>query len=227
MRAILVLAVLVLLFLLVRNSTTLDAGLTHIDPIIAGYGALFIAGIVTAELLRPLLSLLSGSSRFVVVAVLAALVWLGADRMLLQDRLPAFVPEPASHSPATAGNGRQTSLSPSWDGIYRTVAQINNQSVGALIDPATPLVLLQYQEAERIGLHPETLTFSDRIAVSDRKVSAARLTLVSVRIDTLDLLQVDAAIAAPGELETSLVGLSFLNRLDRVQFSDGTLVLAR
>jgi len=228
MRAVLIGVVLVLLFFLVRNSSSLDAGLTYFNPVLLGYGALFVAGVVAAELLRPVLSLLSAGSRFVVVVLLAGLVWFGFDQARQAGILPDFQVNESGRAGSKAPVSKPlTVLSPAWDGVYRAVAQINNRSIGVLVHMATPLVLLQYEEAVRLGFRPESLTFKDRITVSDHKVKAAKITLGTVRIDAITVLNVEAAIAEKGAIETSLIGLSFLDRLSVVALKDGTLVLGQ
>lgn len=215
MRAIIILVVLGLLFLLVKNSASLDLRTDQVNPVILGYGALFAGGIVAAELLRPLLSLLGATSRFVVVAIIAAMVWVGFEGARNAGRIPEALLNPEAR-PTDAEIAPQTRLQVSWDGVYRAVAQVNNMSLGVMVDTGTPLVLLQYSEAERLGMQPQRLKFDQRVSVADRKINAATLRLFSVRIDTIELLNVEGAIAAPGELETSVVGLSFLHRLSNV-----------
>jgi clan AA aspartic protease (TIGR02281 family) len=220
MRAILIFVVLGLLYLLVRNSADLDAGKPGINPVLLGYGALFAAGIVTAELLRPILSLMGATSRFVVVAIIAGLVWLGFEQARNAGILPLALTDPTS-LPKTGEPVRQTRLEVSWDGVYRAVAQVNNMSLGVLVDTGTPFVILQYAEAERLGLHPERLKFDQRVAVADRKITAGGLVLGSVRIDDVELLNVKALVAEPKALETSIIGLSFLTRLSTAAIVNG------
>ena len=74
------LAVLALLNLLVDRGTDLEIGLGEVNPVLLGYGALFITGIVAGELLRPILSQMAPVLRFVVVAVLAGMVWVGFEQ---------------------------------------------------------------------------------------------------------------------------------------------------
>ncbi len=224
MRALIIFIVLGLLYLLVKNTTDIDLGMDEVNPVLLGYGALFAAGIVTAELLRPLLSLMGATSRFVVVALIAGLVWTGFEVARSAGKIPAALLDP---DVTTLGNDpiNQTRLLLAWDGVYRAVAQINNTSLGVLVDIASPLVIVQYAEAERLGLHPERLKFDQRIALADRKIFAALFPLFSVRIDDVELFEVEAAIAAPGVLETSVIGLSFLNRLSNAALVDDELYL--
>jgi aspartyl protease family protein len=226
MRAILIFVVLGLLFLLVKNAGDVESGRQGLNPVLLGYGALFAAGIVAAELLRPVLSLMGATSRFVVVALIAALVWFGFDQARNIGILPLALSDPSA-LPDPQETPLQTRLPLAWDGVYRTVAQVNNRSLGVMLDTGTPLVILQYAEAERLGLRPERLTFDARIPVADRNVTAAKLVLPSVRIDDVELFNVKAAIAEAGALETSIIGLSFLSRLSAAALIDGQFYLRK
>lgn len=226
MRAILGGFVLVLLFVLVRSSRIFDGGLAGISPIVFGYGALFAAGIVTSELLRPLLSALAPSSRFVMVALMAGLVWFAVEQARLAGTIPdAVLGLPPSSSPSNPKLPATTRVPVAWDGVYRAVAQINNTSFGVVIDTATPLVILQYAEAERLGFRPEQQEFNTRLTVSDRKINVAPVLLPSVRLDGVEILVVKGAIAEKGALQTSLIGLSFLNRLSAFGLANGQMFL--
>lgn len=225
MRALLVLLVLGLLFVLVKYGTDLDVGISGINPVVLGYGALFAAGLVAAELLRPLLSLMSPVSRFVVVAVIAALVWFGFEQARDTGIIPDSILDPSAIGQDEQDQTKRVMLQPAWDGVFRTVAQVNNMSLGVIVETGTPFVMLQYEEAERLGLHPERLEYNDRLPVGDRKVTAARTRFLSVRIDDIELIEVDAAIAEPGALESSLIGLSFLSRLKTAGLIDNVFLL--
>jgi clan AA aspartic protease (TIGR02281 family) len=221
MRALVVFAILGLIYVLVRYGLEVELGLDRVNPVLIGYGALFAAGIVAAELLRPLLGMMSALSRFVTVAVLAGLVWVGLETA----RNAGYIPETLSDPEIAARPVPQTLLPRAWDGVYRGVAQINNMSVGVVVSTGTPVVVVQYEEAERIDLFPETLTFSDRVTVGDRKVAAAPVMLLSVRIDGVEVFGVPGAVAAKGAIETSIIGLSFLDRLGAVGLSGGKMLL--
>jgi len=223
MRAILVFLVLLMLYLLVRYGGGAEIAASEVNPTLVGFAALFIAGIVTAELIRPLLGLMGPLSRFVVVAILAAMTWIGFDAAnrsgLIPKSMLGTLPDPSVQKVY------QTEVPKSWDGLYRAIAQVNARSVGALIDLSVPLVVLQYEEAERMGLHPERAKFETRISVGDTKIDVAPLQLVSVQIDKVVVLNVKGAVAAKGALTTSLIGLSYLENLRLMTLRDGALVL--
>lgn len=221
MRALLVLLVLFLLYILVRLGTNSSIVPTDLNPTLLGFGALFVAGIVTAELLRPLLSLMAPVSRFAVVAILAGLVWAGFDLALRRGLIPDSMLHPAGNE--TTPRVFQTTVQKSWDGIYRAIAQVNARSVGVIIDTATPYVILQFEDAERIGLNPEKLAFTERVTVGNDKIMVAKGRLVSVQIDKVVVLDVQGAVAEKGSLASSVIGLSYLERLEFFWLKDGVL----
>jgi len=223
MRAILVLSVLGLLYALVRIGTNTPIVPQDLNPVLVGYGALFVAGIVTAELMRPLLSLMAPVSRFVVVAVLAGLVWVGLE----QARRTNLIPQEEFSPLSKDGQRRifQTTVPKSWDGIYRAIAQVNARSVGVVVETAAPFVVLQYADAERLGLHPENMKFTEKVSLGTGKIMVAKGQFVSVQIDKVVVLDVKGAIAEKGALASSVVGLSFLERLEYLGLKDGNLVL--
>lgn len=225
MRAILVFLVLALLYVLVRASTDFEFGLAEANPFLLGYGAIFAAGLVAAELMRPILSLLSPTSRFVTVAVIAALTWVTLEEARRAGDNPDVLIQPEALAKKVDEDETKVRLSPAWDGIYRAVAQLNYRSLGVIVDIGTPVVLMQFEEAERFGLQPELLKYTKRVAVGDRKITSAPYTFVSIRIDGIELLDVKGAIAEPGALETTIIGLSFLNRLGVAGLVDGDLLL--
>ena len=225
MRLFLAIVALVLLFALIRSNTGFDFSLGSVDPALLGYAALFAAGIVASELLRPLLSRLGAAARFVVVAILAGLVWMAVER----GDVTALLSQTIFHAETLDSDNikppAEVRLKPAWDGVFRTIAQVNSRSVGVLVAPSVPVVVLQYSEAERLDLHPETLDFNDRIAIADRKIEAAPFKITSIRMNGIELFDVKAAIAKKDALESNIFGLSFLNRLTDVLLEGGDLVL--
>lgn len=229
MRALLVLLSMVFLFLLIRTRTDFQINFNdlnrNLNPLLLGYGALFAAGIVMAEVLRPLMSHLQPVLRFVVIIALVSVVWLGIDRARALGLVPSAFFQPTGGSKSGEPEGITLQIAPAWDGVFRAVADINSQAVPVLLAPGTPLVILKYSEAERLGLMPETLVFRDRIQILDRSLQAAKLTLKSIHLDGIEVFDVPAAIAARGAVETSILGLSYFERLDHVQLSGQEMIL--
>ena len=119
----------------------------------------------------------------------------------------------------------EVTLKKAWDGHFRAVTKINGQSVGMLVDTGASLVLLSYQDALAIGLQPETLRFTTPVITANGKAHVASVTLDSVQVGSIGLFGVRAAVAEKGKLHSSLLGMSFLSRIQETSFQRDTLVL--
>lgn len=126
---------------------------------------------------------------------------------------------------AVARQEGEVMLKKAWDGHFRAVTMINGEKVGMLVDTGASLVLLSYEEAQVIGLDPETLSFSTPIITANGKAHVATVTLDSVQVGDIGLFGVRAAVAEEGKLHSSLLGMSFLSRIQETAFRRDTLVL--
>lgn len=126
---------------------------------------------------------------------------------------------------AVARQEGEVMLKKAWDGHFRAVTKINGENVGMLIDTGASLVLLSYEDAQAIGLKPETLEFSTPVITANGKAHVASVTLDSVQVGNIGLFGVRAAVAEKGKLHSSLLGMSFLSRIQETTFRRDTLVL--
>lgn len=232
---------LVVLFL-VRQEAWTWLTVTRFDPVLAGYAALFGAGIVTAELLRPVLSRMPATLRFLAVVFLAAGGWAGADYVLRGT--PGDGPPTAGEHIAPTGDGlsppisgqadadgadgaggpARVTLQRAWDGRFREVGEINGIAAAMTIDTGAVLVTLPRNEAQRLGLLAGA-RFDQDLSTDTGTVRAARVTLRSVRIGPVELSAVPAMILdrdAPPEVA---LGLSFLSRLAEMRLTGTELTL--
>ena len=126
---------------------------------------------------------------------------------------------------AVARQEGEVTLKKAWDGHFRAVTKINGENVGMLVDTGASLVLLSYEDAQIIGLKPETLDFSIPVITANGKAHIARLTLDSVQVGKMCSFGVRDAVAANDKLHSSLFGMSFLSRIQETTFRRDTLVL--
>ena len=89
-----------------------------------------------------------------------------------------------------------------------------------LVDTGASIVLLTYEDAEAAGLNPDELAFSQPVVTANGKAFVAPIRLDSVAIGVVGLSGVKAAVAERGKLHSSLLGMSFLKRLDFSQRGD-------
>ena len=111
------------------------------------------------------------------------------------------------------------------DGHFRAVAKVNGQNVGMLIDTGASIVLLSYEDAVAAGLNPQNLSFSMPVTTANGRSKVAPVTLDNVTIGNVGLDTVRAAVARPGAIHSSLLGMSFLGRLQETSFRRDKLIL--
>jgi aspartyl protease family protein len=81
------------------------------------------------------------------------------------------------------------------------------------------------QGAARLGIHPAQRDFTVEVRTANGSVRAAPARLDKVEVGDLIVRDVAAVILPDGALSDNLLGLSFLSRLRRFEYSDGRLVL--
>lgn len=118
-----------------------------------------------------------------------------------------------------------TELQAGQGGHFVTTADINNRSVEVLVDTGASTVALSYEDAERIGLRPNTLKFDVPIQTANGAGEAARVVLKEVEIDNIRISNVDGMVLQRGALRGTLLGMSFLSRLRSFSVENGRLIL--
>lgn len=109
-------------------------------------------------------------------------------------------------------------------GHYLIEAAVNGAPVDFLVDTGASDIVLTMEDAERLGLQPATLRFTQRFATANGEVRGAPVVLREIRIGQFSLFDVPASVnEAP--LRVSLLGMSFLERLNGYAVEDGRLIL--
>jgi len=85
--------------------------------------------------------------------------------------------------------------------------------------------VLTRDDAKAAGLPLEVLNYSVNIDTANGRTRAAPVTLDRVAIGSLVEHSVEALVAQPGQLKTSLLGMSFLNRLQSWEVRGDRLLL--
>ena len=114
----------------------------------------------------------------------------------------------------------------SADGHYYLSAAVNGVPVRFVVDTgATDLVLTQH-DAQRTGFDLDKISFHGTARTANGLIRTA-----PVRIDEIDIGGIRdknvRAVVNGGELDSSLLGMSYLSRFGTVTFSDGKLILTR
>jgi aspartyl protease family protein len=137
-----------------------------------------------------------------------------ADRVLA-ELVPGHV---VSH-------GRTVEVARAFNGDFNVTAQINGARVAMVLDTGASSVVLTREDAKAAGLPLEVLTYTADIDTANGRTRAAPVRLDRIAIGGLVETSVDALVAQPGQLKRSLLGMSFLNRLQSWEVRGDRLLL--
>jgi aspartyl protease family protein len=102
-------------------------------------------------------------------------------------------------------------------------AAVNGAPVRMLVDTGASLVTLTPQDARAAGIAPSELVYNARVNTANGAARMAPVTLREIRIDQLTLYDIPAAVLE--NLNISLLGMSFLTRLQGYEMRDGKLTI--
>jgi|GEM_PF-1875863 len=110
-------------------------------------------------------------------------------------------------------------------GQFTVDAEVNGETVRFLVDTGASKVVLTPKDARRVGYASSDLEYTERFQTANGEVTAAPIELRSIRIGALEMRDVEASVNG-GPLGISLLGMTFLGRLERYEIEDDRLVLA-
>jgi aspartyl protease family protein len=99
-------------------------------------------------------------------------------------------------------------------GEFQVTAEINGARVATVYDTGASAVVLTQEAAKAAGLPLDFLNYSVAVETANGRTRAAPVTLDRIKVGGIEERAVPALIAQPGQLRTSLLGMSFLNRLE-------------
>lgn len=156
-----------------------------------------------------------------------ALVWLSvfvaviAGYGLWQDVNRALMPRQAVFA-----DGASVAIPRDRDGHFYLTLAVNGVPVSFVVDTGATDMVLSPRDAARIGLEPDALTFSGRAVTANGTVATARVTLDTVALGGVEDRQVSAVVNGSA-LDTSLLGMRYLDRWSSMMIDGDRMVLMR
>lgn len=122
-------------------------------------------------------------------------------------------------------------LTKSEDGHFYAEAMVaadggHGSRVRFMVDTGATMVALTPSDAQRIGLELEALVYDAQARTANGMVRAARITLDAVTVSGVAVEDVSAVVLEDG-LAQSLLGMSYLGELSRMEASADALILRR
>ncbi len=192
----------------------------------AWWMAMISVGLVVtafAGVIRNLMGALS-EERHQALFALTALFCIGGveyintERTLHSEQITAETAAVAVVSP-------EVSINRSWDGHFRVIAQVNGSDIGLMVDTGASLVLLRYDDALRIGIPLDQLDYATPLTTANGKSYVATYYISELTVGDLTIHDVKAAVAQEGALHSSLLGMSFLEKLEETVIQRNRMIL--
>jgi len=111
------------------------------------------------------------------------------------------------------------------DGHFKIKGDINGAEVTMIFDTGASAVVLTSADARRVGIDTASLRFDLPVSTANGTGSAASVVLDRIEIGGIERRRVRAFVAAADALDTSLLGMSFLETLSRYAVSANSLEL--
>lgn len=112
------------------------------------------------------------------------------------------------------------------DGHYYLTLEVNDVPIEFVVDTGASQVVLSQEDAQRIGLDPENLPYLGTANTANGVVRTAAVRLDSVMLGPIEDSQV-RAVVNDGQMNGSLLGMTYLNNFDSINISGGELTLSR
>ncbi len=123
-------------------------------------------------------------------------------------------------------NGVVVEIKAGAQGHYFASAEVNGRPVDVMVDTGASMVALTHEDARKAGVFVRSADFTQSVQTANGVARFAPVTLEKVSIGNITVRNVTAAVAEPGRLRTTLLGMSFLSRLERVDMRPGLMVLS-
>jgi aspartyl protease family protein len=110
------------------------------------------------------------------------------------------------------------------DGHFYLVAKVNGTPVQFLVDTGASSVVLSADAARRARILPNRMEYTGLASTANGTVRMALVTLRELRVGEHRMRDVQGSVNE-ADMPLSLLGMSFLNRLESFEFADDRLIL--
>jgi aspartyl protease family protein len=213
---------LVLISLDQNGITIADLGKLDVPPMAVNAIIIAVASVIVLSMVKRRVSdAIKSIAIWIVLALILAVGYTYRFELReVADRVMAeFVPGHA------ATRGHTVEIARGQGGNFTITTQINGARMPMILDTGASSVVLTHDAAKAAGLPLEMLSYTVAVETANGRTRAAPVTLQSIAIGGLVEREVPALIAQPGQLRQSLLGMSFLNRLQGWEVRGDRLML--
>ena len=138
---------------------------------------------------------------------------------------PAMVQAPPAMVHVSHAGFGVVEIEPDRNAQYQTDIEIDGTSLRAMIDTGATFVTLTAEDARHLNIEPLASAYDIPVQTANGTSKAARVSLREIRVNDITIRDVDALVAPPGALNITLLGMSFLKKLEGFQVADGRFVM--
>lgn len=120
---------------------------------------------------------------------------------------------------------RELVVSRGSDGHFHIDADADGRQVNFLVDTGASDTILAYRDAQRIGLDPASLRFDRPVQTANGVAYYARAKLESLQVGPFRLSSVPVGVLPADAIDTSLLGMSTINRFKGWRVEGDRMVL--
>jgi aspartyl protease family protein len=110
-------------------------------------------------------------------------------------------------------------------GHFVVDARVDGRHMTFMLDTGASLIALRARDAAALGIHPVARDFTVEVKTANGPARAAAVELGVVEVGGVAVRNVAAVVSPDEALSENLLGLSFLSRLRRFEYSNGKIVL--
>ena len=121
--------------------------------------------------------------------------------------------------------GPAVSIRKSINGHFEAQGLVNGEPVDFLIDTGATSIALSHDDATRIGFTDADLSYTLVISTANGRARAAQVRLDSVDVGSIGRAGLRALVAAPEQLDQSLLGMNFISSLTAFEMRRDEVIL--
>lgn len=144
---------------------------------------------------------------------------------MVADQTDEIQPPSADAPVAVTHTSNSVTLPAGQYGHFLTRAEINGREIGVMVDTGASLVALTYDDASRAGIFVKPSDFTHTAQTANGIARVAPVTISRIEIGDITVRNVKGVVSERGASERTLLGMSFLGRLSRVEMRGDKLEL--
>lgn len=140
---------------------------------------------------------------------------------------PARAMAVSAPAPSQSTSGRKFMIDVDSSGHFFGSFKLNGRKVEALIDTGASAVAINLSTARKLGMNIQTSDMKNTVNTANGKARATLAMIGRVEVGRILVENVQAVVLEDEALSTTLIGMTFLNRLKAFKVDDGTLTLVQ